>query len=251
MTDKSVERTAESWRRRECWTWRGFAAHVGLLFWSWGIVDVAVYNYFPLLAFVSRASRLLHERPDLWDQPATIENAAWRPLEQWTMLIACNTPRSVLPNVAPEWYLCTDASRWGWGYTAFNTATGEVRTHGERWNTYMERTYGDRLGASTTAEPHGISFAVKHLVAPHEVRAVHIGTDNTAARYAFERGFSSRSLAINAAIKRLRANFPSLIITMMHVPGATNTADRVSRGGVYNKSELQEVGVSLRQTMGF
>lgn len=250
LSQKTVGRTADSWQRRACWTWRGLAAHLGLLFWSWGITDVEVSRYFGLLAFMSKMSANLTENPHLWDSPCFIYPSAMLPLAHWTELIAQNTPRLVPVSLDPQWIVCTDASRWGWGYVAVKKATSEVRTHGERWSHFMEQKYGVRLGASTIAEPHGLVNSLLHLIAPGKDKSVLVGTDNSATRWSFERTFSSRSIAINEAITRLRDRLPGVQIKYMHVAGVLNLADRVSRGGSYTKEELPDVGRSLRQVVG-
>ena len=57
LTEKVIKKIEISWGNRERWSIRGFAAHTGLLFWSLGIIDVPLYNYFPLLQFISNTSR--------------------------------------------------------------------------------------------------------------------------------------------------------------------------------------------------
>lgn len=251
LTEKTKRRIAESWARRPFWSWRGFAAHMGLLFWSWGIIDTPVSQFFGLLAFQSRASRMLTDNPLAWDTLAQVVPSAMRPMQRWTEIALCNKPRRVVVDEEPEWIICTDASRWGWGYCAFNTATGEVRCHGARWPEALEAQLGDQLGHSTTAEPHAITLSVLHLVAPlGPVRSVRIGTDNSAAMWSFRREFSSRSLEINRAITRLRLAMPDIRFDIAHIPGATNPADKLSRGGEYKETELQEVGESILRVMG-
>jgi hypothetical protein len=247
LTKKSVDRTRESWRRRDHWTWRGFAAHVGMLFWSWGIIDAPVCEFFGLLAFISKTSRMLTERPDAWDEMARIPPSAVAPMQRWTDIVFANTERHVPIKAAPEWTVCTDASAWGWGYCALNNVTGEVRTHGAPWTWHMRSKHGDKLGQSTFAEPHGITNSLLHLLPGDSGCTVHVGTDNTAARWAFDRQFSSHSLGINEAIARLRRLLPRIQVSYAHVAGATNVADRVSRGGVYGEAELADVATSLRQ----
>ena len=256
LTAKTVNRINESWARRAHWTWRGFAAHVGLLFWSYGIIDAPVSEYFNLLSFISRSSRALTADPAIWDVLATIPSSAMEPMDQWTRLALCNVPRLVRSPRPAQWLVVTDASRWGWGYCAVNTSTGVVLTHGAPWSGYMEQYYGDQLGHSSVAEPHGVTNSLLHLNNREVARSgcpvvsVRLGTDNTATRYAFPRQFSSHSMAINAAISRLHRALPLLQLDCNHVAGKLNAADRMSRGGAYTQAELVEVAWSLWQVLG-
>ena len=83
-----------SWSLRNEWSWRGFAAHIGILFWAYGIVDVPLHRYFTLLSFLSRASQDLAAHPELWDAPAAISPAALAVMEEWTAIarqhLACS-----------------------------------------------------------------------------------------------------------------------------------------------------------------
>ena len=251
LTSKSQQRTAMSWDLRHDWTWRGYMAMMGLLFWSYGIVDVHVHRFFALMQFLSRVSADLAAHPELWDAPASIWPSALSQISEWVQLIAANTPRPVPIETEPEWTVATDASRFGWGYVAFSHSTGEVRTHGAKWDAYMEEKYGDQLGHSTVAEPHGAVNSVLHLFAPRDgVRRIRLATDNSATRWSFGRGFSTHSMAINMAIGRLRALLPSLIVTMTYLPGEINPADGPSRGRPLSPEQAKAAANSLRQVMG-
>lgn len=241
LTSKAVNRTAASWERRAHWTHRGFAAHVGLLFWSCGIIDAPVSSYFALLGFISRTSRRLTEDPRFWDKPIAVPPAVVDVLADWTALVAANAPRRVLLPRDPDWVMATDASAWGWGYVACCTSSGEVLCHGEKWSDAMVRTFGNRLYSSVTAEPQAISLAVPHLLQRRPARAIFLGTDNSASRWAFTRTFSSRSLDINAAISRLRNAAPGVHIEYRHVAGKSNRADLLSRGGAFAPEDTEDI----------
>jgi len=251
MTIKSVERTAQSWANRHIWTWRGWAAHVGLLFWSHGILEIPMYRFFPLLSFMSRVGARLTESPELWDVPAQVWPSAMEIMEEWTNIVVENRPRKVVVYSEPEWYLCTDASRWGWGYVAVQSITGEVRSHGAPWDAAFEARHGDMLGHSTFAEPHGVVNSLCHLVAPGAgVRRVRVATDNMATRWAFDKGWSPHAPQFNSALTRLHGMLPGVAIEMMFIKGESNPADKPSRGGVYTREALGAVADCLRQVMG-
>jgi len=251
LTPKLVSRTKLSMGLRAQWTWRGFAACVGLLFYSNGIIDCAMHRRFSLLSFVSRVSANLTEFPELWDEKCSIWPSAMRDIEEWAALVIENKPREVpTAHAAPEWIVATDASRWGWGYLAVKS-NGEVRAHGERWSAQMERLFGDRLGASTFAEPHGVVNAMCHLIAPRDgVKRVRIATDNTATECSFNRGFSSHALHLNACIGRLQDTYVGTRFELVHIAGVLNPADPYSRGVSQTAAERMAGAERLRQVVG-
>ena len=157
LTEKSLQKVRASWERRAQWTWRGFAAHVGLLFWAWGILELPMPEFFPALSFVSRVGRDLTADASLWDAPAFIWASVWPVLDRWTALLLANKPRKVPKESTPEWLVMSDASRWGWGYVALQSATGELRHHGAPWSAEMERCHGDRLGAASSPSRTALS----------------------------------------------------------------------------------------------
>lgn len=251
LTTKSVERTALSWSLRENWTWRGFAACIGLLMWSHGIIDTGLHKRFALLRFLSRVSADLSTRDDLWDAPCSVWPSALRDMEEWVGVISANQPRAVPLRARPEWLVTTDASRWGWGYVAYNPATCETRCHGAAWSPFMEDKYGDQLGHSTFAEPHGIVNALCHLLRGRDnIQYVCVGTDNIASACVLNRGFSSHSQALNECVGRLKLAFPQLDLEVRYTPGATNPADPLSRGRSITTDDQLQAASSLRRMWG-
>lgn len=253
LTDKILDKLNASWTRRSRWTWRNFAAHIGLLFWAWGLLDVPMAEFFDVLRFVSKMGQVLQDCDDsVWDTPAHVWPSVWPPLERWSALVARNVPCPVPVQREPEWLMETDASLWGWGYVACNTSTGEVRMHGEKWSAQMWRQHGLKLRRSTFAEPHGIHNALCHLLSSTGPRRVRIGTDSTVARASFERGFNSHSYDINEVLRRTRATFgPDFSIEFFHVPGSINVADSLSRGGrSLTTAEVDAARTSLWRDLG-
>jgi hypothetical protein len=249
LTAKVLEKFAVSWARRDRWSWRNFAAHVGLLFWSWGIVDLPMADFFPLLRFISSVGRMLTDHPEKWDEPAVITDAgALKVLESWTAIARQNKPRVVKPASKPEWLVCTDASAWGWGYVAVNQSTGEFRCHGAPWSSYMRRVHGAKLGKSHFAEPAGIVNSLCHLLPRNAPCHVLVGTDNTVSQASFTRTFNSHSYDINERLRMLQNTFgPDYRFEFVHIAGVTNPADPFSRGEAIT-SEVN--GESLWRVLG-
>jgi hypothetical protein len=249
LTQKTVEKLEASWSNRQNWTWRNFAAHIGLLFWTWGIIDIPIETFHPLLNFISSTSRLLQEDLSLWDSPANVFNSVWPNLNEWTSLALANRPRQVKPSSSLKWYVVTDASCWGWGYVALNLATGEIQTYGHKWSkeqlTFIFSRRGvDKIKKSVYSEPLAIYNSLIHLLqhgSPKDLHIsstdrmrVHVATDNSAAKHTFSRGFATRSFDINQSIEKLRAAFPDsgFDISYSYIPGYRNPADVFSRGKV-------------------
>ena len=248
---KSVLKLEASWQQRERWTWRRFFGHIGLLFWAVGIIDVPMAEFFDTLRFVSATSRMLQESPEFWDAPADVWPSVRPTLERWTDVVRANAPH-MQREISNEydWVVATDASAWGYGYTAWCPATDEVRVHGEPWSHGFLRVHGDKVGHSTFTEPNGIVSAMLRLL-PGDFRGrVLVLTDNTPACYSFARGWNARSFDINSCIRRLRAAFAGAVFVFRHVEGARNPADSLSRGQVVNDASRAEVSESLRRLMG-
>ena len=168
LIEKTLVKTRISWSNRANWTHRQFAAHVGLLFWSWGILDIPVCNFYSLLKFISEMSRKLQQDESLWDSPVSIYPSALPALQAWTDLCLANTPNPVRRPAERTWFVCTDASKWGWGYRAFNYKTGEIRSHGQAWSRQQFGRFNslgkDSMLHSVYAEPLAIHFSLVHLL---------------------------------------------------------------------------------------
>lgn len=231
-TTKIVDKTRVSWSHRDQWTWRTFAAHIGLLFFARSIIETPVSDFFPLLRFISETGKVLTEHPERWDHRAVIWPSAAASMQRWTELILGNSPRRVLETGDPEILVMTDASSWGWGYIALNTHTGKLHRHGAPWSSAMRQRYGSLLKTSVFTEPRAIVNALCHLLRPGMPRRVRVGSDSSVSVATGNRGFCSRSYNLNQAAKRLNDSFGGrYTIDYVHVPGIVNTfADAESRG---------------------
>jgi hypothetical protein len=250
LTEKCVEKTRVSWNRRAKWQWRDYAAHMGLLFWAWGIIALPMANFYDVLRFNSVVGSVIMHRyqcmkrekglaPDdmppnpVWREPAVIDASVMHVLERWTNMIFANEPRVILVDAEPEVLVECDASRWGWCCFGLNVATNEAFSYSEKWPAEVELEHGHRLGRSTFAEPQGV---VRALTKAHEyfplATRFGITNDNSAAVFSYKRGFNHRVKTINDCLLQVEERFPkpAFQIIIKHVAGVENIADGGSRG---------------------
>ena len=250
LTQKVLDKARLSWGNRERWQWRHYAAHIGLLFWPWGIIDLPMASFFDVLRFNSEVgkvamSRLEQARRELglpedampanpfWSEPAAVWKSVEPALARWTEMVLQNAPRAVMQRRDTEVLLECDASKWGWCCYGLHLPTDDAFTCSEAWTDEMRRRFGDKLGESTLAEPFGVLYSLIRARErfPGATRFA-VTNDNTVAVVSHSRGFNSRSWAINECLRQREAAFPTAqySITMQHTAGATNIADGGSRG---------------------
>jgi len=264
LTEKLVGKLHLSWSLREGWSWRGFAAHMGLLFYAMQIINLQPFRYFNLLRFISRVSQDMQNASDLlWDAPCSIPASALTDLESMTNEAASNKPRLVPKPSSPNVKILVDASSHGWGYVAHDLVSGKVVYYGEQWSKEFVARHGrDKLRRSTFAEPWAILLMKRHLMPqlPSDgvTRHLHIGTDSVTAAALHRKGYSGRSFDLNTVATADRLEFPLLVCTLIHVEGVKNViADALSRGKAlpFDKSigqqELENwMKSSLQQLLG-
>lgn len=236
LTEKTVSKIELSMSLVSGWSWRGFAGHMGLLFFSMQILKPAVYEYFNLLRFVSSVGFEMQSAGDtLWDAPARIPDSAMNDLKKWTASAVANTPRHVATPIPPNVFILMDASSWGWGYVAYDSTSGTVYYHGEKWSPDFVKKHGrNKLRRSTFTEPWGIHLMKKHLVPQllgDSVRHLLIGSDNVTAVALHRKRYSGMSFDLNCIAAADCLAFPTLKCSHMHVAGEKNViADAFSRG---------------------
>ena len=162
-----------------------------------------------------------------------------------------NKQRIVRAKESPTLLVATDASAWGWGYFAYNTTTGEVRAHGERWSRVQIANLGDKLAKSTFSEPQGVLNALCHLLKAGGPTRVRIFTDNTVTQASYTRGFNSHSWHINDCLRRARDLFGDAFdVDFTYIPGGENPADAFSRGIPVTEVQRGYFAGSLRRFAG-
>ena len=246
LSSKSVAKTEFSWAGRETWTWRQFACHIGLLWWSVGIVDIDLSLYFPLLRFISVVSRRMMDEDARWEQKAVIWPSAWPYIERWTAIALRNEPRVVPPLCeTPKWTVATDACRYGWGFVAVDEA-GRGYTYGARWYADFVARHGEiKMRRSTFTESHAIICSLCKLL-KHEKQptSVLVLTDSSVAVASYTRAFNSHSYDVNECLSRLRQLMPQHQIRFEHIAGAQNPADWFSRNpGAFASEERRETAI--------
>ena len=257
LTQKVVDKIRLSWANFARWSWRGFAAHIGLLFYSMQLLEIPTFMFFNLLRFVSHVGREMQGRDDkCWDLAAEIWPSAAADLAAWTQLALTNKPRHVPKQEAPRVLALVDSSAYGWGYIAVDLATGRVFMHGDRWADDFVLQHGrDKLRRSVFTEPHGVRLMKQHLLPQLDGIGctVRVGSDNVTTVATYRRGFSAASYDLNAvaAADRL-SGFDTYQFEYVSVAGVDNIyADALSRGT--DDLARKDVGAlveSLRRLLG-
>ena len=264
LTQKMVDKLNLSWSLRARWTLQSFAAHMGCLFWTVGIVAGNPGDYYPALQFYatvcsefSRAATAPdYDKKRYWNQPAYVPRHVLESLAAWTAHAVQNTPNRVPHPTAADhladWLVCVDACSEGFGYVAVCPRTGETRHHGQRWDDRFRAFAGHRLRQSVFTEPEAAVLSMCHLLAydPERKIHVHVWTDSTTTMAAANKGYNVRSEHINECMQRLRASFPETVrasepnggfrFTFDHIAGKDNyVADALSRGKKVSFAEVQ------------
>ena len=235
MTKKSMDKLALSWSGREGWTWQGFAAHIGLLWWSMQILKIPACRFFEVLRFVSDTSRAMQAAGDRhWNRPAVIYPSVWRDLVIWTDIAMKNEPVYVVPHKEPDVRFLVDASSFGWGFVAHDIVTNKTYQYGSRWSPSFISKHSDRLGKSTFTEPWAVIFTKNRLtkLIKRPNISFYGGCDNSPTVWVFNKGFSSRSYSMNHAALTDHLLFADRHQCLLrHVKGSDNVlADAKSRG---------------------
>jgi hypothetical protein len=273
LTARMVDKIALSWSLRERWTLKGYVSHMGLLFWTLGLVCSCAADFFVALNFYAAVCcefSIASARPDydkkrFWSQPVFLPEPVLESIRAWTEQALRNVPRKVPKQLdradMPDWLVCVDASREGFGYVAVAPRTGETRFFGEPWPDDFRRQHGMRLRQSVFTEPEAAVRSMCHLLSydPNRVVNVHIWTDSVTTRSSINKGFNARSEHINEAVRRLRAIFPApsadhsggFVFTCAHIPGKDNVvADALSRGKRVTFSDIEGAAAQMHSMFG-
>ena len=257
--EKSLKKLELSWSQKSTWTWQGFAAHMGLLWWSFQIHRYPIARFFNLLRFVSTTSQAMQAADDKhWHHTAIIHPHVWLDLDAWTKLALDNAPTFVPVPPAPESVVkvLVDASSHGWGFVAYDPVAERTHQLGQPWTPAFAEKHATRLGKSTFTEPWAIlltkAYLVKSIGRPNI--AFHFGSDNAPTVYIFKRRFSARSYDMNNAAFYDDKHFLEHPCTYVHVPGKRNVlADAKSRGLSINDSAVfgdTDIISSLQRLLG-
>ena len=223
---KSVDKLRLSWNRRQRWTHRQYAAHMGLLFFCASVLRMPLAGYFEALKQLRRRSSDLAANEELWEQPVEVAPGEWDALSRWTATALKNEWVPCDNGAKASKFIITDASGWGWGALCFDERTGATTWHSQEWSAADRRRID--TDASTRAEPEGVLQALRRFCWRGERGPVAVLTDSTTAKYALTKGYSA-SFEVNAIVARVKAEFPLLQLHLHHIAGTANPADGLSR----------------------
>ena len=265
LTEKSVNKTKTSWSNQTLWSWRDYAAHMGLLFWAWRILDISVAEFFDVLRFNSQlgaflTSRQPPQRADgsypknrWWDVPAQLPQHVLTVLAKWTQQVLLNERRVVQKKTTEDLWIEVDSSAIGYGYVSLNRNTQELFSWGAAWDGGDIRIHGGNLKKSTYSEPLGLRRCIRHALARNPgVRQIAVGTDNTVTEASYKRGFNSHSFHINRQVMLHEREFPSntFRFRFVYVPGVEMLGDAPSRGQINCNVNRGQTIHMLRRHLG-
>lgn len=219
-------RAAKSQLRRQdadLLSYRQIAAIFGIAFYAARVSDRP-----PTFAFAAlRFYRELIAPCDTWSATAPrITGIARQELEAWLDMLLLNVPTELgtPKELEEDCVVYSDASAWGWG--SCTVRDGRTRTTNAEWT--MDEKLRDNLRSSVNAEPKALVNAVIAAARPGDRRII-VFTDHLPLVYAWQRGYG-KALPYNHMVVCLKRALPNVRIELQFVPGASNPADRASRG---------------------
>jgi hypothetical protein len=159
-------------------------------------------DYFQAKLAHSELSRLLAERPELWDEqcPEFCDSTA-KSVDTWRKNLLSLPPRTITETLEPEALIVVDACGSGWG--AFYVSSTS------QFTVQMEWTEADlhHLGStdSTVTEPEALYRSLCRLIPPKTRARVKVVTDPSTAQHAFPKGHSP-SFKVNGIVNRFNKN---------------------------------------------
>lgn len=253
VTQKVLDKIKESLDNRGLWTNRNLMAHYGLLFWAVGLTPVCPGDYFEALKFYAVLCNRFTTGvyPEYYyEEQAQVPDNVGRALARWTNEVLKNVPRVVeklnlSSGAQPDWLVCVDASRYGWGYVAYDPNSGVVRAGGGKWDRDFARENYEKLRRSVFTEPHAVVRAMCDLLKRTGTKQrVRVWTDNVTTKCANNKGFSAASEDVNSAARRLRHYFPpdEFEFQFEYIKGTDNVfADGISRGKTEDETDYEGV----------
>jgi hypothetical protein len=229
LTQKTIDKLRATYGRIETWTWRQYAAHMGLLFYAVPTLEVKVVKYFDAMRFFRNAYSFLSTNIGAWDFPMQkMPKSAKDQLIDWTEFTLTNEPRKIIrPNKKITHTVITDASGSGWGALCMRHSDGSILTKSGVWPT---RDLAE-MSLSTRSEPRAVWLALASFFNCYEKAVVELYTDHLPFVYALQRSYSS-SYYNNHELDKISSTFRGLTIIPVHIPGEFNVVDALSRGEV-------------------
>jgi hypothetical protein len=227
MSTKTREKMERVFTDRNM-TFRQVIANFAMLIYATRTYNLSLSTYFAARRAHSLLSRLLGERPELWDRqaidfcPHVVRN-----IQQWKNDLLASKPRTIRKEEKPTMCLITDACEVGWA-AYFRDSTGREYHHAEKWS-QLDHAKGF-TAHSAQAEPEGAYRGICRFIKPNTDAVLLHGSDSKTAIAIAARGFSNSFFA-NTVASRLHRNFPKLRMKGVHIPGTqmTGLVDRTSR----------------------
>ena len=240
LTPKTLAKIEASWKQREKWTTKQYAAHLGLLFFATSVLRLNPAAHFEAIKRLRERARQVNDNEALWGATVHLVEGERESLRRWTVLATENAAVRCPNDLTPTRVLMTDASDWGWGAIMVDLSSGRCQQAQHAW-TEQDRA-GWRTGVSSHAEPEAIYRALCTLVRPSEVGNLMVLTDSTTAKWALRKGMSP-SFEVNAVVNRVRRTFPNLQLSIEHIAGSTNLADGLSRGASQPLEQVEQQAI--------
>lgn len=202
---------------------------ISRLFWASRVLHLDLAPFFYCLRFASRIARKLAKggisRKGLVNIPSSIKTLFGR----WGALIRLNNPVEVTePHKNFEFFLATDASRWGYGYVLINRSTGEVFSGQGEW-LGLNKTRS--INELETVAARRALYDVQDIV---KAGPVAVFIDNTSAESALRKG-RSKSFYLNKRVLETLSIIRKSNGILHRVKSKENPADPLSRNGLYDQ----------------
>ena len=225
-TKKTQEKLVLTWSRRDCWTNRQFASHLGLLYYASSTARISLAQFHSVIRHFARVCSMLQKHPECWDDPAEpLAPSLQAELKTWSEHVMRNTPVDIplLEQQECGSIICTDASGTGWAGIHINLESGAVQTFREDWPP-NHRLIG---AGSPSTEPQAVKRAICRFLRPADKGVVCVLTDHSSLVDSLEKGHS-KSYDYTLMLQTMSCFAAQFFIK--HIPGDENPVDKASRG---------------------
>ena len=230
LTEKTLNKLATVWSRRDEWTNLDFVVCVCVLVYRNNVLGKSMSQWQPLLQTWARMQSDAMRYPD---QKLLKLRYVHRPdlmlmLSEWVLEMLLNQWEDVPEDKSRnhhDFVLITDACVIGWGGILISTATGQCTVMGGEWPEHIAKSYN--VGSSAEAEPLAVVASMNTFFKEHAKASVlHVG-DNVGTTGQINKGYSTKAGQI--LMPYLAACHPHLNVDSDYYPGKDLPADEISR----------------------